>query len=147
MGRILSPNLPVSVPLQRPDPRRRAESGPTKALIGFIASLDLETIDAMTLERANAHTLDTIGACLAGSRQPATEIAERVVGETGGGHPGAEVVARLYDVPAEDVQFVFCDNALAIKASIPRPVIQGDPGDADGHGGQQFAPLIDIEIE
>ena len=57
------------------------------------------------------------------------------------------MVARLYDVPAEDVQFFFCDNALAIKASIPRPVIQGDLGDADGHGGQQFAPLIDIEIE
>ncbi len=62
-------------------------------------------------------------------------------------HPGAVVVARLYDVPAEDVQFFFCDNALAIKASIPRPVIQGDPGDADGHGVQQFAPLIEIEIE
>lgn len=60
---------------------------------------------------------------------------------------GAEVVAGLYDVPAEDVRFFFCDNALAIKASIPRPVVQGDPGDADGHGGQQFAPLIDIEIE
>ncbi len=59
---------------------------------------------------------------------------------------GAEVVARLYDVPAGDVRFFFCDNALAIKASIPRPVIQGDLGDADGHGGQQFAPLIDIEI-
>ena len=60
---------------------------------------------------------------------------------------GAEVVARLYDVPVEDVRFFFCNNALAIKASIPRPVVQGDPGDADGHGGQQFAPLIDIEIE
>ncbi len=58
-----------------------------------------------------------------------------------------ELVARLYDVPAEDVRFFFCDNALAIKASIPRPIIQGDIGDADGHGGQQFAPLIDIEIE
>lgn len=59
----------------------------------------------------------------------------------------AEVVAALYDVAREDVRFFFCDNALAIKASIPRPVIQGDIGDADGHGGQQFAPLIDIEIE
>ena len=56
----------MSVPLQRPGPRRRAESGPTKALIGFIASLDLETIDAMTLERARAHTPDTLGAGLAG---------------------------------------------------------------------------------
>ena len=89
MGRTLSPNLPVSAPLQRPGPSQRAEGGPTKALIGFIASLDLESIDAMTLERARAHTLDTIGACLAGSRQPVTAIAERAVGETGssGGVP------------------------------------------------------------
>jgi hypothetical protein len=35
---------------------------------------------------------------------------------------------------------------LAIKASIPRPVIQGDVGDSDGHGGQQFIPLMDIDI-
>ncbi|MBI3177186.1 MAG: DUF4387 family protein, partial [Chloroflexi bacterium] len=33
------------------------------------------------------------------------------------------------------VKFFFCDNALAIKASIPRPVFQGDLLDADGHGG------------
>lgn len=57
-----------------------------------------------------------------------------------------EVIAALYRVPAEHVQFFFCDHALAVKASIPRPVIQGDLGDSDGHGGQQYAPLMDIEI-
>jgi hypothetical protein len=57
-----------------------------------------------------------------------------------------EVVARRYGLEPDAVKFFFCDNALAIKASIPRPVFQGDPRDSDGHGGQQYAPLMDIEI-
>jgi hypothetical protein len=57
-----------------------------------------------------------------------------------------EVVARCYGLAAADVKFFFVDNARAIKASIPRPVFQGDPRDSDGHGGQQYAPLMDIEI-
>ncbi|MBI4184158.1 MAG: DUF4387 domain-containing protein [Proteobacteria bacterium] len=57
-----------------------------------------------------------------------------------------EVVAALYGLPPEEVLFFFCDNALAVKASIPRPIFQGDIGDADGHAGQQYAPLMDIEI-
>ena len=56
-----------------------------------------------------------------------------------------ERIAQLYGLPASQVQFFFCDHALAVKASIPRPVTQGDVGDADGHGGQQYAPLMDIE--
>jgi hypothetical protein len=44
------------------------------------------------------------------------------------------------------VQFFCCDHALAFKASIPRPVTQGDVGDSDGHGGQQYAPLMAIEV-
>lgn len=55
-------------------------------------------------------------------------------------------VARLYGLDQKDVLFFFCDNALAVKASIPRPVFQGDLGDADNHAGQQYAPLMDIEI-
>ncbi len=57
-----------------------------------------------------------------------------------------EVIAGIYSLPTEDVLFFFCDNALAIKASIPRPIFQGDLGDPDGHGGQQYAPLMDIDI-
>ena len=56
------------------------------------------------------------------------------------------LIAGLYRVPVERVQFFEVDNALAIKASIPRPIIQGDVGDSDSHGGQQYAPLVDIEI-
>ena len=55
-------------------------------------------------------------------------------------------IAGLYGLPAEHVLFFHCDHALAIKASIPRPVTQGDVGDSDGHGGQQYAPLMEIEI-
>ena len=56
------------------------------------------------------------------------------------------VVAKQYGLSENEVQFFFCDKALAIKASIPRPTIQGDIGDADGHGGQQYIPLMDIEV-
>jgi hypothetical protein len=57
-----------------------------------------------------------------------------------------EAVAKRYGLPPEQVKFFYCDNALAVKASIPRPAIQGDLYDADGHGGQQYAPLMDIEV-
>jgi len=57
-----------------------------------------------------------------------------------------EVIAKIYRLPPEDVLFFYCDNALAIKTSIPRPIFQGDLGDPDGHGGQQYAPLMEIEI-
>jgi len=54
--------------------------------------------------------------------------------------------AKLYRCPVENVRFYECDNALAFKFSIPRPVFQGEPGDGDLHGGQQFSPLMDILI-
>jgi hypothetical protein len=57
-----------------------------------------------------------------------------------------EKVAACYGLEPSQVKFFECDNALAVKASIPRPVFQGDPRDSDGHGGQQYAPLMDIEI-
>ena len=58
-----------------------------------------------------------------------------------------EIVAKIYALPVNDVKFFFCDHARAIKATIPRPYFQGDPRDSDSHGGQQYAPLMDIEIE
>jgi uncharacterized protein DUF4387 len=54
--------------------------------------------------------------------------------------------AKLYGCPEEKVRFFQCDNALAFKFSIPRPLTQGEPGDGDMHGGQQFVPLMDVEI-
>ena len=54
--------------------------------------------------------------------------------------------ARTYGVPEEHVQFFEHDSAMAIKASIPRPVASGDPDDTDVFGGQQHAPQVDLEI-
>lgn len=57
-----------------------------------------------------------------------------------------EVVARLYNQLPENVLFFAVDNARAIKISIPRPIFQGDIGDSDSHGGQQYPPLMSIDI-
>jgi Domain of unknown function (DUF4387) len=64
-------------------------------------------------------------------------------------HSGAlsvKMFAELYHCGRETVRFFECDNALAFKFSMPRPIFQGDLGDADLHGGQQFAPLMDVEV-
>jgi hypothetical protein len=55
-------------------------------------------------------------------------------------------VAAIYGVPLEDVDAYACDNALALKFSMPRRLAQGDFGDGDMHGGQQYAPLLDLEV-
>lgn len=57
-----------------------------------------------------------------------------------------QLVAALYRVPLEDVDAYACDNALALKFSMPRRMSQGEFGDGDLHGGQQYAPLLDIEV-
>jgi len=57
-----------------------------------------------------------------------------------------ERIAAIYGLRVEDVRFFVCDSALALKASFPRPITQGDVSDSDGHGGQQYAPLMDIEV-
>lgn len=54
--------------------------------------------------------------------------------------------AALFRLPIEQVRFFECDNARAFKFTIPRPLTQGDLADGDLHGGQQFVPLMDIEI-
>jgi hypothetical protein len=58
----------------------------------------------------------------------------------------ADAFARLYGLDARIVRYFECPNARAFKLSIPRPVFQGDLGDADMHGGQQYAPLIALDV-
>jgi hypothetical protein len=58
----------------------------------------------------------------------------------------AESFAKLFRRPVEQVRFFECPNARAFKFSIPRPIPQGDLGDGDMHGGQQFIPLMSLEI-
>ena len=68
----------------------------------------------------------------------------RLVRDSGAITP--DVVARLYRQEIKDILFFHCDNALAIKFSIPRPHASGSLEDADIFGGQQHAPLLDIDV-
>ena len=54
--------------------------------------------------------------------------------------------ARTYKLSPEKVQVIAYDAASAIKITIPRPVISGDINDTDVFGGQQYGPLVDLEI-
>jgi hypothetical protein len=54
--------------------------------------------------------------------------------------------SELFHCDENRVQFFECDNARAFKFTIPRPIAQGDIGDGDMHGGQQFIPLMDLDI-
>jgi hypothetical protein len=57
-----------------------------------------------------------------------------------------ERFAAMYGVPEHDVKFFVHDAARAIKISIPRPYVQSSREDGDAYGGQQHAPLVDIEV-
>lgn len=56
-------------------------------------------------------------------------------------------LAEIYRQHEEDITVVYHDHALAIKASMPRPIFQGELQDADCYGGQQYVPLLEIEVE
>lgn len=57
-----------------------------------------------------------------------------------------ESFAELYRLPKESVRFFEHDAAHAFKISIPRPYGQCDLGDGDCYGGQQYGPLVTIEV-
>jgi hypothetical protein len=54
--------------------------------------------------------------------------------------------ARVYRLTPEVVSVINYDAASAIKVTIPRPVISGDVDDTDVFGGQQYGPLVDLEV-
>ena len=58
-----------------------------------------------------------------------------------------ELFACLYGIAADQVlNLVFFEEACAVKATIVRPVVSGDPGETDVYGAQQHAPLLSLEI-
>lgn len=57
-----------------------------------------------------------------------------------------QVISELYKVPPTDVLITWFDEGKAIKITMPRPVPQSSAQDSDQFGGQQYAPLLDIEI-
>ena len=58
----------------------------------------------------------------------------------------AQWFARTYRLTPEVVSVIEYDAAAAIKVTIPRPVISGDVDDTDVFGGQQYGPLVDLEV-
>lgn len=58
----------------------------------------------------------------------------------------AENIAKIYRVKSESVKIFSLPSLKVIKISLPRVTTQGSPADADMHGGQQYIPLLDIEL-
>ena len=58
----------------------------------------------------------------------------------------AEWFAKTYQLKPDVVQVINYDPAIAIKVTIPRPIISGDINDADVYGGQQYGPLVTLEV-
>ncbi len=55
-------------------------------------------------------------------------------------------IARLYNRDPAQIIVVNHDTALAIKVSFPRPQSSGSKHDSDAYGGQQYAPLLGLEV-
>ena len=58
----------------------------------------------------------------------------------------AQWFGRVYGLEPGMVSVINYDAANAIKITIPRPVISGDVDDSDVFGGQQYGPLVDLEV-
>jgi hypothetical protein len=57
-----------------------------------------------------------------------------------------EVIARLYGVPAADVEIFRIPSLNVVKISFPRPVAQGSLRDRDIHAGQHHVPLAVLPL-
>ena len=59
---------------------------------------------------------------------------------------GAASIACLYEVDEAQVRRFAIDRLHTVKISIPRPAPQGGVVERDMHGGQQFVPLLSLEL-
>jgi uncharacterized protein DUF4387 len=57
-----------------------------------------------------------------------------------------EAVADAYRVEPASVRIYRLPEIRVIKASFPRPVVQGSFGDRDMHSGQQYVPLAALPV-
>ena len=55
-------------------------------------------------------------------------------------------VADAYRLDPRAVAIIHYDAAKAIKITIPRASISGDTDDSDVYGGQQHAPLVNLDV-
>ena len=60
-----------------------------------------------------------------------------------------QLFSDLYNIDNEKIKIFHYDIANTIKISMPRPYFQGDIEDGDNYAGQQYGPLVllDIPIE
>ena len=58
----------------------------------------------------------------------------------------ARHLAPLFGVADNQVAIFHCEDALALKITLPRRARSGDPDDPDVYGAQQYAPLLTVEI-
>lgn len=64
-----------------------------------------------------------------------------------GGSISKDLIAKLYRRrPADITHVVFYEPGRAVKISMIRPKVAGDPGDGDIYGCQQHVPLLDAEV-
>jgi hypothetical protein len=59
---------------------------------------------------------------------------------------GSETFGRLFGADVGLVRHYPVDRLRMLKISYPRPKPQGWYGERDMHGGQQFARLLDLEL-
>jgi hypothetical protein len=57
-----------------------------------------------------------------------------------------ETIGGRYAVDPNGVRVFLLPDLRAIKISFPRPTNQGSKDDRDMHAGQQYVPLLDIDI-
>lgn len=57
-----------------------------------------------------------------------------------------QLIAGMFGIDAERVRLFHYDPAYAIKASLPRYTVSGDPDETDVFAGQQYAQLVDLEV-
>lgn len=57
-----------------------------------------------------------------------------------------ERIAQIYGLRDETILIVNHDAAQAIKISFPRKHSSGSAHDSDIFGGQQYAPLLELEV-
>ena len=58
----------------------------------------------------------------------------------------AQAISAVYGIEADSVSLFYLPALKVVKISFPRKVIQGSPEDSDMHGGQQYIPLLSLEL-
>jgi hypothetical protein len=58
----------------------------------------------------------------------------------------ADAVARAYGLAAGQVQRYALPSIRAMKFTLPRRIVAGDPGDGDVYGAQQHLPMLTIAV-